>query len=1295
MSKAYTIRHLTSGAQHLGRSIPYSLVMATATILSLLDQHAKNEAFDASLAKLKAAPHGIDIDTLDICVRLLPSESPELVQPEKISQHEELWDILLGRLVDEESSPERLYKIAETCLSHGPFAAEQLNTKFECNLSSLAQQLPSGETEGFHAIKAYLGFLKCSFWLPTGYCHMANPAILRLLSSFLTIHGLEDVAHDTFSAFFSLLKNDGEDLATRSETINNLSLWDQLNALDVRYFAARSSKIYRTWFQWISLAASNGLRLTCVEDEKYWRKLRLGLVKGHADQRKYCLGIIRQSFLVTQNVIDTPSMQYDPGNVDGEKYELYSTLFETIVLHRYTGQVEDSLPTLTKLLGSSSKTAPSCITAAMTTTLLTAALDPLIQESIRKMVGRWYMNFVIERRGDISGHIHFLFEGFLPWATEGNLFTSTLTNTRTTTVCSHGDALAAVIARFASDTEGKPSFIPSVDFDVQEVGVDNRGGRAVILGVVRYITNARGRLFQPAIMYLLNGLIMGLKATPPLSYNKLEPSEISEILSLARITGLPEVASDLHSIFCRKICDLAYPDVAALGLPTDESLRARCQKLGEPVDQSTADASSATNDSRILSLQSFLKELHESKHSCIQGPAFAPACKSLVELLDHTDVAGLDPDDLHSILAALWEEAEIRDFIRPFAVHLPALLFHPTCIQACVTSSPENKDASGTELVNLLSKAMSRLTRLSKGRSYVLAALSRSLRRAAFANPSIVSILPFEDYIIDFINEPATIRSEFLFEVAAAGKSHQFLPHRTYTSYYGLREWHAYGAVMDLLRRFPEEQLSTAKDIFDRLLQPWKDQQPPVAVKSPWKKTLQLQSILLLSQYCVTESDADAYIDSLTHALTLESWPRYRYLLEWTLARIYHRFPGKSSRIVKELGNLDEYSPIHVASLIKLGLLVAPYESEDFAAKLMTQLNAYSASPKVQIRHEANFAFPLVFDLADAKGWKSVTENPAFIAMNAFIRRLDKFSASPWTIRTLKVDIERDFTLVGIFQGQYLSIESPEEELVTYEDFRILETDDQQTQLNCPRMRIELGTAPAKDMNPIKTTTQAPVVSPPDQAQITLQTKAGIDLDNLHPQTGPPSMQKQRPASVLMIASLIDNPTNLGGLSRISESFGLEALYIDDLKKVAHKDFKATSVRSEKHLAIRELKEVGVPAFLLDAKSKGYEVVGIEQTDRSGILGHENNNGEKEIATEKESAGEGSVHVVRTQDIGTLPRKCCLVLGSEKEGISAEVLAVIDRNVEIKTVGVTRSLNVQTAGGIALYEWWREWGGKA
>jgi tRNA guanosine-2'-O-methyltransferase len=116
-------------------------------------------------------------------------------------------------------------------------------------------------------------------------------------------------------------------------------------------------------------------------------------------------------------------------------------------------------------------------------------------------------------------------------------------------------------------------------------------------------------------------------------------------------------------------------------------------------------------------------------------------------------------------------------------------------------------------------------------------------------------------------------------------------------------------------------------------------------------------------------------------------------------------------------------------------------------------------------------------------------------------------------------------------------------------------------------------------------------------------------------------------------------------------------LYIADLKATAHKDFKATSVTSEKHLPIRELKVSSVPDSLLGWKREGYEVVGIEQTDQSGILGTDDDAGSN------------------AKKLGTLPRKCVLVLGSEKGGISAEVLAAVDRCVEIRTVGVTRSLS--------------------
>jgi tRNA guanosine-2'-O-methyltransferase len=52
-----------------------------------------------------------------------------------------------------------------------------------------------------------------------------------------------------------------------------------------------------------------------------------------------------------------------------------------------------------------------------------------------------------------------------------------------------------------------------------------------------------------------------------------------------------------------------------------------------------------------------------------------------------------------------------------------------------------------------------------------------------------------------------------------------------------------------------------------------------------------------------------------------------------------------------------------------------------------------------------------------------------------------------------------------------------------------------------------------------------------------------------------------------------------------------------------------------------------------------------------------------------------------------LPEKCILVMGSEKEGIPALILSECDVLIEIPQVGITRSLNVQTAAGIVLCEY--------
>lgn len=53
-------------------------------------------------------------------------------------------------------------------------------------------------------------------------------------------------------------------------------------------------------------------------------------------------------------------------------------------------------------------------------------------------------------------------------------------------------------------------------------------------------------------------------------------------------------------------------------------------------------------------------------------------------------------------------------------------------------------------------------------------------------------------------------------------------------------------------------------------------------------------------------------------------------------------------------------------------------------------------------------------------------------------------------------------------------------------------------------------------------------------------------------------------------------------------------------------------------------------------------------------------------------------------------RQTCLVIGNERHGIEAEILALLDEVVEIPVYGLPYSYNVATATDMALYEYCRQ-----
>ncbi|CAH2251205.1 probable methyltransferase TARBP1 [Pelobates cultripes] len=149
--------------------------------------------------------------------------------------------------------------------------------------------------------------------------------------------------------------------------------------------------------------------------------------------------------------------------------------------------------------------------------------------------------------------------------------------------------------------------------------------------------------------------------------------------------------------------------------------------------------------------------------------------------------------------------------------------------------------------------------------------------------------------------------------------------------------------------------------------------------------------------------------------------------------------------------------------------------------------------------------------------------------------------------------------------------------------------------------------------------------------------------------------------SLIVVASLIDKPTNLGGLCRTCEIFGASALVVDGLHHVNDKQFQYLSVSAEQWLPLIEKKPSQLLGYLQLKKTQGYTIIGAEQTAKSLNLTEYN-----------------------------FPEKSLLLLGNEREGIPANLIQHLDVCVEIPQQGIIRSLNVHVSGAVLIWEYTRQ-----
>jgi tRNA G18 (ribose-2'-O)-methylase SpoU len=153
-----------------------------------------------------------------------------------------------------------------------------------------------------------------------------------------------------------------------------------------------------------------------------------------------------------------------------------------------------------------------------------------------------------------------------------------------------------------------------------------------------------------------------------------------------------------------------------------------------------------------------------------------------------------------------------------------------------------------------------------------------------------------------------------------------------------------------------------------------------------------------------------------------------------------------------------------------------------------------------------------------------------------------------------------------------------------------------------------------------------------------------------------PLEQLEKPRQLIVACAPLRSNVNLSRIVRVAGCAGITRVIACGTAKLIGKIARdgADTVELECHRSL--------PPVLAELKREGYQLVGLEQTSGSQCL-----------------------HTFPFQ------RKTVLVVGNERGGLDDEVLAQLDRVVEIPVYGLPYSYNVATATAMALYEFCRQY----
>ena len=159
------------------------------------------------------------------------------------------------------------------------------------------------------------------------------------------------------------------------------------------------------------------------------------------------------------------------------------------------------------------------------------------------------------------------------------------------------------------------------------------------------------------------------------------------------------------------------------------------------------------------------------------------------------------------------------------------------------------------------------------------------------------------------------------------------------------------------------------------------------------------------------------------------------------------------------------------------------------------------------------------------------------------------------------------------------------------------------------------------------------------------------------------TFKAQPKAPLALVLDNIRSGLNVGSAFRTADAFALEQVYLCGITaRPPHREILKTAIGATD--SVEWAHHATTLTAVKELKDKGFTVLAVEQADERTWL----------------------------QDFEWSPgQKVALVFGNEVEGVSDEVMEVVDGCLEVPQFGTKHSLNIAVCVGVVCWELTRQW----